>query len=133
MPNTREKLMRIMASKPELLINLNISINKLYKLADHLVDNGVTFVADNNVGDKLTPTADKVSPVAYKSSATWIPVTERLPEEDGRYLCNTRSFAFPGSFYQTIMKYEKGGFIEGHIYTDDVTHWMPLPEPPKEG
>ena len=62
----------------------------------------------------------------------WIPVTERLPEEDGRYLCNTRSFAFPGSFYQTIMKYEKGGFIEGYIYTDDVTHWMPLPEPPKE-
>ena len=62
----------------------------------------------------------------------WIQVTERLPEEDGRYLCNTRSFAFPGSFYQTIMKYEKGGFIEGYIYTDDVTHWMPLPEPPKE-
>lgn len=27
--------------------------------------------------------------------------------------------------------YDKGGFVEGHIYTDDVTHWMPLPEPPK--
>lgn len=61
----------------------------------------------------------------------WIPVTERLPEEDGYYLCNVRSFAFRGSFYAAMLKYDKGGFIEGHIYTDDVTHWMPLPEPPK--
>ena len=61
----------------------------------------------------------------------WIPVTERLPQEDGRYMCNVKSFAFPGSFYQTILKYDKYGFREGHIYTDDVTHWMPLPEPPK--
>ena len=61
----------------------------------------------------------------------WIPVTERLPEEDGRYLCNVKSFAFKGSFYITMLKYDKGGFIEGHIYTDDVTHWMELPEPPK--
>lgn len=61
----------------------------------------------------------------------WISVKERLPECDGRYLCNVKSFAFKGSFYTTILKYDKGGFIEGYIYTDDVTHWMPLPEPPK--
>ena len=62
----------------------------------------------------------------------WIPVTERLPECDGRYLCNVKSFSFPGTFYRTILQYVDGGFVEGHIYTDDVTHWMPLPEPPKE-
>ena len=106
MDNTREKLID--------LITGFYGVDPMYygvetqPLVDHLIANGVTV-------------------------QKWIPVTERLPEEDGRYLCNTRSFAFPGSFYQTIMKYEKGGFIEGHIYTDDVTHWMPLPEPPKEG
>ena len=62
----------------------------------------------------------------------WIPVTEGLPEVGDRCLCNVKSFAFPGSFYQAILKYDKYGFVEGCIYTDDVTHWMPLPEPPKE-
>lgn len=66
-----------------------------------------------------------------ETTTKWIPVTERLPQEGGRYMCNVKSFAFPGSFYQTILKYDKYGFREGHIYTDDVTHWMPLPEPPK--
>lgn len=62
----------------------------------------------------------------------WIPVTERLPEEGDRCLCNVRSFAFPGSFYQAILRYSKDGFRDGCIYEDGVTHWMPLPEPPKE-
>ena len=81
---------------------------------EEMVDSIMEFLAtDNNVGHK------------------WIPVTERLPEEPDRYLCNVKSFAFKGAYYQTILKYDKGGFIEGYIYTDDVTHWMPLPEPPK--
>ena len=63
----------------------------------------------------------------------WIPVTERLPDIGDRCLCNVKSFAFPGSFYHAILPYDKYGFVEGGIYTDDVTHWMPLPEPPKEG
>ena len=76
-------------------------------IADYLITNGVTF-------------------------HTWIPVSERLPEVGDRCLCNVKSFAFPGSFYQAILKYDKYGFVEGCIYTDDVTHWMPLPNPPKE-
>ena len=66
------------------------------------------------------------------TSDGWIPVTERLPDEEGRYMCNVKSFAFPGCFYQAILQCDKHGFREGNIYTDDVTHWMPLPEPPKE-
>ena len=62
----------------------------------------------------------------------WIPVTERLPEEDGYYLCCVKSFSFPGRTYINILRCDKNGFQEGHIYTDDVTHWMPLPEPPSE-
>lgn len=30
-------------------------------VADYLLDNGVTFVPDNNVGNKVTPSADKMS------------------------------------------------------------------------
>ncbi len=39
----REKLAKLMASKPELLKNLNVSIVRLYGLADHLLSNGATF------------------------------------------------------------------------------------------
>ena len=94
--------------------------------ATDLIAKGVTFATDNNVGDKMTPT-DKDTNVPSK----WISVKDGLPEEADRYLCNIKSFAFPGLFYQAILKYDKHGFQEGHIYTDDVTHWMPLPEPPK--
>ena len=76
-------------------------------LADHLLANGVTF---------------------HK----WVPVALGfLPEEYGRYLCVVKSFAFPGCFYQAIMQYDKYGFREGNIYTDDVVYWMPLPTPPE--
>ena len=67
-----------------------------------------------------------------REAQRWIPVTERLPDIGDRCLCNVKSFAFPGSFYQTILKYDKFGFIEGCIYTDDVTHWMPIPDFPND-
>ena len=64
----------------------------------------------------------------------WIPVEERLPEENGRYLCCVKSYAFPGYSYWNILRYDKDGFHESGIYEDGVTHWMPLPEPPgKDG
>lgn len=89
---------------------------------------------DKMILDLLSECKQKLSEIKPQPEANrWIPVSERLPEEADRYLCNIKSFAFPGSYYQDILKYDKGGFIEGHIYTDDVTHWMPLPEPPKEG
>lgn len=62
----------------------------------------------------------------------WVSIDERMPEEGGRYLCNVKSFAFPGCTYISILQYDKYGFREGNIYTDDVTHWMELPDPPNE-
>ena len=62
----------------------------------------------------------------------WIPVTERLPEKGGNYLCIVKSSLFRGATYQTILGYDKAGFYDGCIFVEDVTHWMPLPEPPKE-
>ena len=117
----REKLIKLLDafSTPitlngERLMDWTLPMAGLRKaLADYLLANGVTFANDINV-------------------SSWIPVSERLPEIGDRCLCNVKSFAFPGSFYQTILKYDKFGFVEGCIYTDDVTHWMLLPEPPKE-
>ncbi len=63
----------------------------------------------------------------------WISVEERLPE-NGRVLCVRKSEAFPGQRYVYILTADHGEFRDGAIFTADgnVTHWMPLPEPPKE-
>ena len=59
----------------------------------------------------------------------WISVEERLPEVKGKYIVCTRKKAV----YCTAFRFFHG---EGYFATDlntHITHWMPLPEPPKEG
>ena len=69
----------------------------------------------------------------------WIPVAERRPEQDGKYLCvysfrtiddSPVRMRFPSvlDYYATdsVPHFQHEGVNEMH-----VTHWMPLPEPPK--
>ena len=64
----------------------------------------------------------------------WIPVTERLPKENGFYLCSCKH-KHPGGVAMdeglSIVQMYKGKWNLNEIYA--VTHWMPLPEPPKDG
>lgn len=79
-------------------------------LAAILLANGVTFATDNNVGGK------------------WIPVTERLPEQYESVIVWT--------MYGEMGEAEHDGKRFIWAYDNDVaaaTHWMPFPEPPKEG
>ena len=88
-------------------------------------------VTDSNVGSK------------------WIPVTERLPEEDGKFLahriiCGRVSimsvvgFARNGKkVHEFDLRKHKNVWYDydseaGYYPLTTVTHWMPLPEPPKE-
>ena len=49
----------------------------------------------------------------------WIPVSERLPKDDGLYLVYTEEQPF-------VCPFEDGEF-----FIDDVQAWMPLPKPYK--
>ena len=92
-------------------------------LADYLINNGVTV-------------------------QEWISVDDRLPQEDGSYLVTINSFN--GCKYIDVRWFAKDGEIVdkyelagqenvwyyydsewGYISIDSVTHWMPLPTPPK--
>lgn len=60
----------------------------------------------------------------------WIPVTERLPDDRVEVLVSSGMFAplievafYDGLFYSAW---------DGETEIAAVTHWMPLPEPPKE-
>ena len=60
----------------------------------------------------------------------WIPVTERLPDKDGFYIVvmNGDIWGEPDVWSSTAC-----GFYDGRWDEDGATisHWMPLPEPPK--
>jgi len=70
----------------------------------------------------------------------WISVKERLPEDDVSVLAVVYGFPKAGielrGAYQFAMYVAADGWIIGEYpaWEDaNVTHWMPLPEPPAEG
>ena len=78
------------------------------KLAQHLIANGVTV-------------------------QEWISVKERLPEESGMYIVTANDgHAQRVSFVQWQKKNRMWNLNGARSYWR-VTHWMPMPEPPKEG
>lgn len=71
----------------------------------------------------------------WKPDMSWIPVSERLPDKKGEYLVAYHpcywenvhdAFIFVGvDTFRGKTTWAKNKFQR-------VTHWMPLPEPPKE-
>ena len=126
MPNTREKMAQCYLKSVDKCLNTKcreceyfsipskpIRRCQAYMVADDLIANGVTFAEDNNVPNK------------------WIPVTERLPHE-----LLTVIIAVPNGKRTDVMPaYLANGWWKASndwcYETDKVSHWMPLPEPPK--
>ncbi|WP_313471269.1 DUF551 domain-containing protein [Atlantibacter hermannii] len=62
----------------------------------------------------------------------WIPVSERMPEEYGRYWCYVEEQNSLGkSHYQWNCSWN-GDVWSDPALTGRVTHWMPLPAAPKQ-
>ena len=108
----RERLLEIL-NKP---IFPHEMVDPLEAVADYLLDNGVTFAKDTNV-------------------PSWIPVVERLPDHFGVFIVAIRE---PGRVrvgkdcadFDPFAKTWLPSLCWDKGY--EVTHWMELPEPPKE-
>ena len=76
-------------------------------LADHLIANGVTV-------------------------QEWISVYDELPETGGYVVCIAARNPF-SRLMPMVARIEKNGWVNPitEQYISEVTHWMPLPEPPK--
>lgn len=64
----------------------------------------------------------------------WISVEDRLPDKNGQYLCwFGKNRMAKGAAIATYLEMRKSfGSLESLETYPNVTHWMPIPEPPKE-
>ena len=92
-----------------------------------------------DAADRLEELVDRCARYAeeiavLREQRRWIPVTERLPEGDGHYLCRYGFGRAGSTFYQTLDYYATD--VQPHFQHEGargmrVTHWMPLPEAPE--
>ena len=119
MPNTREKLIELICSVEYgngSLIGNNFQKGFIEKIADHLIANGVTV-------------------------QEWISVKDRLPDNKEHDWVLAQVVEDNGFMHiPKVMEYrqqrndwfeETYGWLSEHNGAFTVTHWMPLPEPPK--
>ena len=76
-------------------------------IAQHLIDHGVTV-------------------------QEWISVKDRLPDAGGYVVCIAKRNPF-SRFIPMVARIEKNGWVNPITgqYISEVTHWMPIPQPPK--
>ena len=81
--------------------------------------------------------ADAGKKVAQLEAAQpkWISVEERLPDKSGEVLICV--YGHVTIAWYSVNRFETGGgmvfFVDDHFADgNEVTHWMPLPQPPKE-
>ena len=102
---------------------------KLVELLNEVQETGVNeipagfgctreYIANEKVASHLTDNGVTVK--------EWIPVDDRLPDKPMKCLVYTKRGECGG---YDISYYNQGFYLQ---YAN-VTHWMPLPEPPKEG
>ena len=106
--DVREKLIEIL-KKPIFPHEL---VDPTEAVADYLLDSGVTV-------------------------QEWVSVKDRLPEEGEYVLCVLKGFNYGGKIQ--VCKFVPADKFKDKPYFEhfrngfpSVTHWMPLPEPPKE-
>lgn len=66
-----------------------------------------------------------------RAAPRWIPVTERLPEKVGDYLVRIDDNLRPNRAIKILPYFHSHGWMS-ESKQFPVTHWMPLPQPPKE-
>jgi hypothetical protein len=125
-------------------------VSQPYTLPDNVIDalekalqamsfmgdtlNALDAVCEEDV-EYVTPAFEAVREVLEFAEPTqgWIPCSERMPEEIGRYWCYVEEQNCLGkSHYQWNCSWNGDRWWVESENGGRVTHWMPLQEPPKQ-
>ena len=106
--DVRGKLIEMIAKAKYICANDYSDHTEDEYIADTLLDNGVTV-------------------------QEWVSVKDRLPEAGGYVVCIAKRNPF-SRFMPMVARIEKNGWANpmAEQYISEVTHWMPIPQPPKE-
>ena len=118
-----------------------------YDVADHLISNGVTVQDKTEISDKLleqlrnTPVMAMTEEPTVEFVKEWISVKDRLPDNKENDWVLAQVVEDNGFMHiPKVMEYrqqkndwfeETYGWLSEHNGAFIVTHWMPLPQPPK--
>lgn len=105
--DVREKLIGLIAKAKYICANDYSDHTEDEYIADTLLDNGVTV-------------------------QEWISVKDMMPEAGGYVVCIAKRNPF-SRFMPMVARIEKNGWVNPitEQYISEVTHWQPMPQPPK--
>jgi hypothetical protein len=114
----------------------NVKCNECAYCIGHFGDSDCDYECDQIDGDALALIEQLEAAVPR-----WISVEERLPEKlngNNQVYITEEVMGFDGecAYIGQYKVYKYDGyrtFFDGNFFRDDITHWMPLPEEPKEG
>ena len=104
---------------------------KLVELITEGIRKGLRARGDDRLDYSFEDVADYL--IAHGVTVQeWISVTKRLPEAGGYVVCIAKRNPF-SRFIPMVARIERNGWVNPitEQYILEVTHWMPLPEPPK--
>lgn len=108
------------------------------KIADYLIAHGVTVQENVEISDELLKQLKNAPITICKEEPSielvqeWISVKDRLPEAGGYVVCIAKRNPF-SRFMPMVARIEKNGWVNPitEQYISEITHWMPIPHPPK--
>lgn len=112
----------------EIIRVLQICLDSLATYGQHpIIESQVKQLMQKLQNDKSIPVEKRVSPML----AEWVSVDDKLPEKNQQVLTyNPMDDREP--FWVDYLFLAGDEKLHWDMGEDNVTHWMPLPEPPKQ-
>ena len=104
---------------------------RIEEMAEYIFGNAITH--DTRFKEDCRSIARDLYTAGYRKQSEWISVEERLPEDEKAVLCYY-GFDDLGMMFTGVLSYFCFDPDPHWQHADTgftVTHWMPLPEPPK--
>ena len=116
-----------MTTMKDNLVNDCISRQAAIKAADSIIERDTS--GNNDVVKAMTAWKEYIKALP-SAQPGWIPVTERLPEEEGLYLV-VGDFPPGAEVHTRYFNVLHDRSVWSGTMTDKVKWWMPIPKPPE--